>query len=1473
MNFKDIPAGALTHLYFSFGYVTPGDFKIAPMDGLSPALFRDLTDLKSENSGMQTIIALGGWTFTNPGTATQAVFSSICSTAENRATFIGNLLSFMREYAFDGVDFDWEYPGAPDRGGHPDDGKNFVSLLSELKEAISRQPIPYIVSFTVPTSYWYLRWFDLAAVDHVDWVNVMSYDLHGVWDQDNPIGNHVLAHTNLTEIKSALDLLWRSKLTSPDDLRSIYLTIIPGAESALSFIIEISACSNFMPRINANLPLRTDEVPAEKLNLGVGFYGRSFQLSDPSCFTPGCKFKGGASPGPCTDNSGTLSYREIMAIIEHHGLEAYHDKENAVKYITWNQDQWVSYDDKETFKTKIDYANSVGLGGLLIWSIDQDTDNLDALSALLEPKSLSSVRKEASNANFWRDATEPDCYVSDCGGSCKAGFISITKQPCGGATPVFRHSDQADSTLCCPLTAAPDPKTCIWRSDAPFCNGHCEDQEVLVQMNPWGDSTYCEDGNKAYCCQTSDHSNTCYWTGEGGDCNDGDTAFTFAGSFAETVDDFLNSFPSGLIGLALDEALNELDKSLTTRYCCPPAETKRWKNCAWHGAPGSCFDNHCDAGHQVQLTSSPYGQGENCFPHVERTRVFCCDVANGESPFSPVPLNYLFPSPPQGDDVDIDTTLKTDNTWGTGHDKTGDDEPNDSTFGFVVLASPQELQISLDKRDGSDWEVFNCNNAISEEAQTIQIYCGKSDTSDCDKIHLGKGVPGTILEMPAGCGPSRYAVAKEMVPSISQEFPSHLEKRTFSHRPTIYDLTFDFEWTRVPRDTGAETQMRLDYSNMEGYWDAIVDKPARRKKKRSLAEYNGNHKRWLEDEWRDDMHFGALDHADLHKRWFGNDVVSWLKGFFNPSIKTEITHDLQESYRAILIEEKWPCTIKGVKVDANLLVEAKVDVKVQTSFGITIIATLGPTISFKDSYLYFKNKGEASAVFSLDALGKVSFSKKDLELINLGSFPGATFGIPKLVTVGPNFRLLGGVEAEISLAGHIESRAQIASWNVQQTFPATNDEFKPKDIDPVSVDGTGDLQGLRMPTFDYSVTASGGLTAHLKPTIEFGIRFDPMWQVPDATVQLIADGSVTLHAEATTLNQNCPFTYGVDVGARLYVHVNAPSFGWNIPDFDLYPQITKSVFSGGSCPAKRDMLGLSMQALNHSIRAVSASYELQDAALIPAMGTIGQITKRSMTIGPPFHLPRVGCLFCPLDDSDLAADACSSLSGWEPGELSASESDNGQLGQRGQNVTPRDTHQLFERGKKIINFCAGQGTMSIVSPSYDSSGDIVKDTPMIPSYGYYKPDDCADFTFGKLAQVPTQTKDYATEHILEFQLLKLFFESLGDGNRIYDDPVGSTSKVFACQYLKPYWDKLPSRFYIVVDTMRARALDILTDAFPSTTHDTKEWVLLIKGVNQVKERVSMIDEIFSPIVFRLTFKFYRCGGARPSATIKRWADT
>ena len=110
---------------------------------------------------------------------------------------------------FQGIDIDWEYPGAPDRGGHIDDTQNFVSLLQTLRSTFDASPRALGITFTAPSSYWYLRWFDLPnLIKYADWINLMTYDLHGVWDRNNPIGSIVQGHTNLTEIGYAMELLW-----------------------------------------------------------------------------------------------------------------------------------------------------------------------------------------------------------------------------------------------------------------------------------------------------------------------------------------------------------------------------------------------------------------------------------------------------------------------------------------------------------------------------------------------------------------------------------------------------------------------------------------------------------------------------------------------------------------------------------------------------------------------------------------------------------------------------------------------------------------------------------------------------------------------------------------------------------------------------------------------------------------------------------------------------------------------------------------------------------------------------------------------------------------------------------------------------------------------------------------------------------------------------------------------------------------
>lgn len=266
------------------------------------------------------------------------------------------------------------YPGAPDRGGATGDTANYVKLLQTLRDTFSRSERgSYGITFTIPSSYWYLRWFDLPAMaKYADWINLMSYDLHGVWDRNNPIGSIVQGHTNLTEIQQSVDLLWR---------------------------VGIS--------------------PA-KIVLGVGFYGRSFQLADSGCSKPGCLFKGAAEAGACTASAGTLGYFEIMDIINDQKPTIKHDEDAAVNYFQYGsaKDQWVSYDDSKTFKQKVDWANDIGLGGLMIWAVDLDDNDFSALTGLVG-KSLPSFKDQlkktlVTDAGKWASQNGQKCIMTDC---------------------------------------------------------------------------------------------------------------------------------------------------------------------------------------------------------------------------------------------------------------------------------------------------------------------------------------------------------------------------------------------------------------------------------------------------------------------------------------------------------------------------------------------------------------------------------------------------------------------------------------------------------------------------------------------------------------------------------------------------------------------------------------------------------------------------------------------------------------------------------------------------------------------------------------------------------------------------------------------------------------------------------------------------------------------------------------------------
>lgn len=167
------------------------------------------------------------------------------------------------------------------------------------------------------------------------------------------------------------------------------------------------------------------------------------------------------------------------------GSQTFSDAKASVKWMVYGSNQWVSYDDAETLKTKVQYMTSRCLKGFSVWSIDWDTEQFDASAALFGDAAMSRAVIEDTLDDREKSAlvadlaayTGQNCYTtyscvsSDAGatasGTCQGGYSSVAVAHNPDHIGIMVTGDYGISCekdswkhICCPTKQA--PQNCDW---------------------------------------------------------------------------------------------------------------------------------------------------------------------------------------------------------------------------------------------------------------------------------------------------------------------------------------------------------------------------------------------------------------------------------------------------------------------------------------------------------------------------------------------------------------------------------------------------------------------------------------------------------------------------------------------------------------------------------------------------------------------------------------------------------------------------------------------------------------------------------------------------------------------------------------------------------------------------------------------------------------------------------------------------
>jgi len=330
---------------------------------------------KRVNPGVKAVLSIGGWNFNNcacdpngsecpqQGSATCGIFSDIASTEQKSRTHAQHMIAFLRKWEFDGYDIDWEYPvvaGHNNVNGqaHPQDYDNYIRMLRIIREEFEAEAaqtgqtqllLTAAVGVGKKTAD---QAYNIAEMNkYLDLVGLMTYDMHGTWE-------------TVTNFNAPL-------YTTQEDEE--YYENACSVQWAVDYWLARG-------------------LDASKLVVGFGTYGRGWKLANANQKGVLAPTSGASSPGPSADSGpGFMAYYEIQYMIDNNLATRYWDEERKVPYIVTTGNDWIGYDDAESFEAKLAFLKARGVRGAMVWAID-----LDELSTY---PLLNVIRNSLANYN------------------------------------------------------------------------------------------------------------------------------------------------------------------------------------------------------------------------------------------------------------------------------------------------------------------------------------------------------------------------------------------------------------------------------------------------------------------------------------------------------------------------------------------------------------------------------------------------------------------------------------------------------------------------------------------------------------------------------------------------------------------------------------------------------------------------------------------------------------------------------------------------------------------------------------------------------------------------------------------------------------------------------------------------------------------------------------------------------------------